>query len=431
MKKYNFFILPVFCLFYFLTFVVPVHSQTARDEIALNRFLSAANFYAYPVPTVKQTPPPAGYKPFYISAYARHGSRYLVNADEYNKPFDILKEADKNGVLTEKGKQTLQVLDSLVRMASGRYGELTPLGARQHEGIAKRMFTNFPDVFKGPAEIDARSTIVIRCILSMMAECKQLLSMNPSLRIKNDASYHDMYYMNYEDSYFDSLRNNPIVQSKILEFERANTHPERLMKSLFNDEDYVKWKIDSFELMHSLFLLACNMQSLDTNLDLYSLFTDEECYDLWKAINFRWYTLYAASPITKGQVPFVESNLLKNILDTAESSIAKENNSATLRFGHEVCVLPLACLLEIDNCGLESYESEYLDKYWRNYNIFPMACNIQFVFFRKKASDEVLVKILLNEKEDKLPIKSSLAPYYKWTDIKTYYNKKLSSFRPK
>lgn len=157
--------------------------------------------------------------------------------------------------MTEKGKQTLQVLDSLVRMASGRYGELTPLGARQHEGIAKRMFTNFPDVFKGPAEIDARSTIVIRCILSMMAECKQLLSMNPSLRIKNDASYHDMYYMNYEDSYFDSLRNNPIVQSKILEFERANTHPERLMKSLFNDEDYVKWKIDSFELMHSLFCL--------------------------------------------------------------------------------------------------------------------------------------------------------------------------------
>lgn len=63
MKKYKFFILPVFCLFYFLTFVVPVHSQTARDEIALNRFLSAANFYAYPVPTVKQTPPPAGYKP--------------------------------------------------------------------------------------------------------------------------------------------------------------------------------------------------------------------------------------------------------------------------------------------------------------------------------------------------------------------------------
>ena len=212
---------------------------------------------------------------------------------------------------------------------------------------------------------------------------------------------------------------------------RHDDEEEECRNSLFDDEDYVKWKIDSFELMHSLFLLACNMQSLDTNLDLYSLFTDEECYDLWKAINFRWYTLYAASPITKGQIPFVESNLLKNILDTAESSIAKENNSATLRFGHEVCVLPLACLLEIDNCGLESYESEYLDKYWRNYNIFPMACNIQFVFFRKKASDEVLVKILLNEKEAKLPIKSSLAPYYKWTDIKAYYYNKLSSFKSK
>lgn len=48
-----------------------------------------------------------------------------------------------------------------------------------------------------------------------------------------------------------------------------------------------------------------------------------------------------------------------------------------------------------------------------------------------KASDEVLVKILLNEKEAKLPIKSSLAPYYKWTDIKAYYYNKLSSFKSK
>ena len=62
-----------------------------------------------------------------------------------------MREADENGVLTELGKKTLCVLDSVSRMAKSRYGELTPLGARQHKGIAERMYKNFPEVFKGEA----------------------------------------------------------------------------------------------------------------------------------------------------------------------------------------------------------------------------------------------------------------------------------------
>ncbi|MFR5960062.1 MAG: hypothetical protein ACLUHA_13770 [Bacteroides stercoris] len=108
---------------------------------------------------------PAGYKPFYLSHYARHGSRFLINPDDYEKPLAVMREADENGVLTELGKKTLCVLDSVSRMAKSRYGELTPLGARQHKGIAERMYKNFPEVFKGEAEVDACSTVVIRCIL--------------------------------------------------------------------------------------------------------------------------------------------------------------------------------------------------------------------------------------------------------------------------
>ena len=39
------------------------------------------------------------------------------------------------------------------------------------------------------------------------------------------------------------------------------------------------------------------------------------------------------------------------------------------------------------------------------YKITPMATNLQFVFYRNKAND-VLVKVLLNEDEATLPIKS-------------------------
>jgi hypothetical protein len=40
----------------------------------------------------------------------------------------------------------------------------------------------------------------------------------------------------------------------------------------------------------------------------------------------------------------------------------------------------------------------------------------------------VLVKVLLNEREATLPVKSDCAPYYHWTDVRAYYLDKLSSF---
>ncbi|MEO4970249.1 histidine acid phosphatase, partial [Bacteroides uniformis] len=53
----------------------------------------------------------------------------------------------------------------------------------------------------------------------------------------------------------------------------------------------------------------------------------------------------------------------------------------------------------------------------------------QFVFFRKKGSDDILVKVLLNEHEMKLPVESELAPYYHWKDVEAYYRNKLKAYR--
>ena len=53
------------------------------------------------------------------------------------------------------------------------------------------------------------------------------------------------------------------------------THPERLMKELFNDQQYVYNNVGAGSLMRQLFHVACNMQSHDTDLELFSLFTKE------------------------------------------------------------------------------------------------------------------------------------------------------------
>lgn len=420
----RFILLTIFCCL-----VLGMGAQTAKEEIFENIHRSAANYYAYPEQVVKLTVPPAGYKPFYLSHYARHGSRFLINPDDYEKPLEVMREAEKDSVLTDLGKRVLCVLDSVSRMAKGRYGELTPLGARQHKGIAERMYYNFPEIFKGEAKVDARSTVVIRCILSMMSECMQLKAMNPKLDFKNDASYHDMYYLSYDDPYAKALRRTDEVTAAKAAIRKEHVHPERLMKSLFNNSDYVKWKVDTGRLMTQLFAVASNMQSLDTSLDLYSLFTKDECYDLWQISNKNWYISYGPSPLTQGKIPYMESHLLENFLNTADSCVVKKESHVTLRFGHDSCLLPFACLLELGDCAYQTTDLNELDKVWRNYKIFPMACNIQFVFFRKKGSDDILMKILLNEQEMKLPVKSDTAPYYHWKSVEAYYRNKLAKLK--
>ena len=62
--------------------------------------------------------------------------------------------------------------------AYNRWGELTPLGAEQHKQIARRMYKRFPSVFKDSVWVDAKSTVVIRCILSMENELQELIRQN-------------------------------------------------------------------------------------------------------------------------------------------------------------------------------------------------------------------------------------------------------------
>lgn len=418
----------IFSILFLSCNILLFFGQTARQEIYENVRLSASNYYAYPTPNAKLMPAPKGYQPFYISTYARHGSRFLLRSKSYKEVFDILQAAEENGKLTNVGKDVLAKVDSIYRMSDKRLGELTPLGARQHREIATRMFYNFPEIFGGNTAIDARSSVVIRCILSMTSELLQLKELNPKLRFTFDASEHDRYYLIDSDKSVTRLRNLPKAKAFVDDLWKKYVHPDRLMKVLFNDSQYVIQEVDNVKLMSRLFDLATNMQSHDVDLDLYPIFTKEEIYDLWQGKNLRWYVTHGPSPLTESKMPYMEAALLKNILDVADIAVQKKENTASLRFGHESVLLPLAALLELNDVGKASENTDEIMDFWRNYKIFPMASNIQFIFYRSTQSSDVLVKVLLNEHEARLPVPSNLAPYYRWTEVEKYYRTKLANF---
>ena len=417
----------------------PLFETSAKDEIAANHYLAGSNYLDYDrqLSTTPLTPTPKGYKPYYMSHYGRHGSRWLIWEGEYSLPMNTLKSAREAGKLTPLGEETLKKLEVFHPTTVKRLGDLTTVGERQHHGIGRRMAQNFPEIFKTPGvKIDARSTVVVRCILSMVAECEELAAANPSAQIHNDVSESLQYYLNqpWEGVVKEEGKTG---DKEYAEAQQKYTHPERLMKALFNDQQWVFNNVASGDFMRRLFDVATNMQSHDTDIELLSLFTDEEVYDQWRIRNVGWYLDYGASPVSGTKMPFSQLNLLKNIIETADTVAQIQ---ATLRFGHEVCVMPLACLLELDNCGMAVENLDELDKYWRNYRIFPMGCNIQLIFYKplptspkgkKKGLPKpgpVLVKALLNERETYLPIKTDNWPYYNWEDLRQYYLNKIADF---
>lgn len=408
-------------------------AQTAKEEIYADILKSGSNYMAYQAPTKALTKAPKGYEPFYMSHYGRHGSRWLINENDYTSVIRVFRRANELGKLTPLGKEALAKLERFIPTTKGRLGELSDIGEQQHHGIGRRMTENFPEIFSGKdAEVDARSTVVVRCILSMTAECEELTAFNPQMKMHNDVSESYQYYLNHNFS--QRLKDASRDRGSIVdEYKKKYTHPERFCRALFNDESY--WSDEDFRprsFMRAVFNVITNMQSHGNGEDMWNLFTTEECYDLWKIVNIDWYLGYGAAPQTGGIMQFNQADLLHNIIETTDTIMASKTfkNGATLRFGHEVCVMPLACLLELDSCGRQVQDLDHLEDYWVNYRIYPMACNIQLVFYRSKKQKDapILVKALLNEKEATLPVPTDQYPYYKWEDLRAYYVKRLKEF---
>ena len=401
------------------------YEKSALEEITADKFLAGGNAVDYNrLPRKALTPAPKGYEPFYMSHYGRHGARWLLSDRDYSAPINTLKDAKKAGKLTPTGESALTKLEQIQKTSKGHLGDLTPVGEQQHHGIAKRMVQNFPEIFKAQGiHIDARSTTSVRSILSVMAECEELAAANPSATIHNEANEANMTYMNAPKEGLQRMNESKArpIQS---EWGARMRDPRRLMKVLFNDQDWVYMNVMPTQLMGSLYDIATNQQSHDGDTELLDLFTPEELLRLWNGNNLYWYLNYANAPQTDNVMPWMHANLLRNIIESADTVTLKQ---ATLRFGHDTVVLPIVALMELGGTGCSIDNLEELDTYFRSYQVIPTACNIQLIFYRPKKgkTGDILVKALLNENEVTMPVETTTFPYYKWSDVREYYLEKL------
>jgi len=312
----------------------------------------------------------------------------------------------------------LSDLEKLAEAHKGLFGQLSPRGAREHREIAERMYSRFPQVFKKRKSVNCLSSPAQRCIISMANFCTSLQSKVPDIN----------YTFTTGEKYYWAILpviKAPGLSESMAAMEDSMRHVapyDKLYERLFKDPAKALTIADNPQkFIHSVWCGGAICQDLDfLNLDIYKYMDKEEIYQQSNIYNSKYYATCGGSKEWADVTIAAESDALKLFIEKADEAVKKGSNvAADLRFGHDVGLGPLMVSM-----GIEGFTYRYpmaeADKYWSLSEYTPMASNFQMIFYRNK-KDDILVKMLFNEKETTIPaLESYQGPYYKWSKVREY-----------
>ena len=409
-----------------LALTAGAQGNAVLDQLKADPRRAYGNDYPYSFADRPLTKAPKGYKPFYISHYSRHGSRYYWNAMLYQELANQLTKAHERGQLTPAGEAFFQKFMAAREELQTGVSELSDLGWEQHQFIARTMYNNFPEVFKKGGNVLAISSLSGRCVLSMSSFCQELVQCNPAIEIREQSSRFTL------DGVVPSDRQNP----KKRQWPKATPRWEKNKDRFTFDESLrdvvVRRTFSSTDsLPGNLERIGSNLINLYTSLPsighegmMEGLVSDEEMAAQWEQSNLGSYS-WVFGPQYE-MIPILEDIIAKAqaVLD------GRSDRIADLRFGHDTCLGPLTVLMGINGADKDPDDSYEVKNCYQNWQT-GKASNIQLVFYRsRKASDDILVKCLLNGQEARLPVTTDCWPYYKWTDFKQYYTSKIALIIP-
>ncbi|MBR1868666.1 MAG: hypothetical protein IJ799_01205 [Bacteroidales bacterium] len=394
--------------------------QPLVDFIAENPDRAAGVLHVYETFDTSVTPPPAGFEPFYIAHYGRHGSRYHTSTSFFEKPVAKFEKAASEGILTADGQKLFSVIRRLGEEHEGMKGFLTQVGAKQHQGIAERMVNAYPQVFYHADRpvIHAVSSTSERCIQSMANFCTVVKGLSPQLDVQYITGTKYMSYICHPfDIKYMHDRKHEICDSILHEDFKY----ERLYEKTFTDPKKGREIFGSRYYFKSIFDALAIAQDLDADVEplLRTYFTTEELAACNRSDNARYFATWCISEeFGDKYVQGVGGPLLRDFIEKADAAIAGNDHAADLRFGHDSGLTPLLALIGVE--GFKVRHEGPAGEVWPVGKYMCMASNLQMVFFHDRAG-HVLVKLLRNESETTIPgLETVTGPYYLWETLREY-----------
>lgn len=410
----------------FMVIALSLWAQSSvLDQLKADPRKAYGNDFPYNFPAEQLTSAPKGYTPFYISHYARHGSRYYWNDSLYKDLDTLLTAAHDKHLLTAEGEAFyVKFEDAKAELMAG-ISELSQLGWEQHQQIARTMYNRFPEVFEKGGDILAISSLSGRCVLSMASFCQELTQCNPKLEIREQSSRSTLDAVVPDDKENPNRQNfakpRPKYEKNRNSFAAQDNLREKIVERVFTGTEGLPGNVG---------MMAMNLINLYTSLPnighegmMGNIITDDEIVARWESSNLGSY-----SWVFSGQYAMIP--ILEDIITKADGAINGTNaRVADLRFGHDSCIGPLTVLMGLAGADTDPEDPAEVKNIYQNWQTCK-ACNIQLVFYRgAKTSDPVLVKCLLNGSEVTLPVKTDNFPYYKWSDVRDFYLERCSQGR--
>lgn len=403
--------------------------SSVREIVAADRIKASGLDAVYDFDAVSPAACPKGYKPFYISHYGRHGSRYAYARETYTDLLEMLQKAEREDNITEYGKSLSLRLADFYEKVRYRVGDLTDKGWNQQKRMAGKMHSDYPGAFGKGSNVRACASGSIRSIMSMTSFCTELSRIAPKTEI---IAHQGLEYIQATSP---NLGTNPFrFKGPKFDFPYAESDEEFLrsffpeyievLGRMFKDPSKAIEGKSHLWTMDYMYMLVGGMNSLDDDVrnDFSDIFTSKEYVKMWEVDNylrFCEYYWYRTSC----------SAIFVDMLDKAEKVIASGGSGADLRFGHDHCLMTLLMIADLDHFGHFPETPEELSQYYQTYRS-PMAGNLQFIFYRsRRKGAEPLVRVLLNGQDAALgDLAHSESIYYAWSDLRDYLRSRIAMF---
>ncbi len=412
-------------------------AQPMRDAVVANPDLARGVYSHYPAEVAAPAPAPKGYKPFYISHYGRHGSRYILRDYKFDNALAFLRRAASQNGLTAHGADLLARMERAAQLCGGRAGDLTPLGREQHRRIAARMYENHSDLFRRNPRVSAFSSVSPRVLVSMNCFTGELLRHNRNLDITWDTGnvcmrfinpFHDFFNQERNDAMMECRHPSPFWEEELRAFRREAVDNSRVAASLFTPEFLAAEPADGLDdFFGLLFKNVTCMPGTPVEERFDDIFTPEELYAHWRVVNYMFYMEKGPSGVGGGRLARAADPLVRDIVERAAAAVECGEPAVDLRFGHDGVIMGLLTAMGIEPWCVKASSPGEVELSWHDYDI-PMASNLQWIFYRNRAG-EVLVRMMHNERDICLPaaIRPEQEPYYRWEDVRAYYEAYLAS----
>ena len=408
-----------------------LQAQDVRALLRENPERLANIHHSYEPPeAIVDTPAPEGYEPFYLSHYGRHGSRYHTSMRAVLRVSTILDTLGMLGCLTEEGQALRDELNSLARFHEGQAGNLTTRGGLEHQGISQRLYDRVPSLFNQQERnrVVAVSSSSQRCIQSLANFSLKLSGNAPQLQFTVYAGERFMKFL----APGSTIPLNPSHFTICDSVMTARFDPARVMKAWFTDPWFAAQHLGRFTVHRFIYYVfyAANIGQclkLDYDVpDIYRHFTEEELYELWYVDDIANYNYFANTIENLCRYDMTGQGVLVDIVEKADAAMAGNDVAADLRFGHDSGLMSLWTFLRMEKCEVPRPMAEGPEIGWYCFQEMPMGSTLQMIFYKNR-KDDVIVKILRNEKEVVIPsIKPWKGPYYKWKDLRAHFGQLLA-----